>query len=901
MRRLRRMFAKLKNLFRRGRADHELAREVSAHLTLLEDEFKRRGLSPDEARTQALRAYGGVEQAKQLHREERSILWLEQTFTDLRVACRSLLKTPGFTTVAVLTLALGIGANIAIFTVVNAVLLRPLPFQHPEQLVRVFDDLNGAGAKDVGMSEPEFEDLRRSSDVFDDISALFPGSTALSGGDHTERIELLTTSSDYFQLLGAQPALGRVYGPRDAQPGFSESVVISDGLWKRQFAGDPNILGRRIRVDEDGYTIVGVMPPDFRHPGHTLTGDVEIWAACGFAADPLPSPPVRAQRLLPGAIARLKPGFTIQQAQQHLDALAAQLAQTYPQEYPASSRWSLRLEPVEQTLTGSVRPTLVLLLAAVGFVLLIVLVNMANLLVARSSGRMRELAIRQALGASRARLVRQLLTESVLLSLTGGLAAMLVLALTKGSLLALMPSDLPRLAEVHFDTRVLSLACLLSLVTGILFGLTPALHASSTDPNHDLKEGTRGGTASLRQNRFRGILVATEIALSVVLLSGAGLLVHSFWNTLRVNPGFDPNGLMVARIWIPFPNNPAMNRYRTAPAITGFTREILRRVRALPGIEEAAMGGDNSVPLVTNTRNQTAFSLPDQSDSGVKQRSAESASVSPEFFQVLRTPLLRGRFFTEADTDKSKPVVIVNESFAKQYLPDHDLGQRLQSRTRTGFRPTDVDWEIVGVVGDVRDDGLDTPVAPRFYRPLYQGRANEMAIYLRGASDSSGLTQAVTGIVQAVDPGLPVYGVQSMPEMMGTSLARRRFSLALMAVFGALALFLASIGIYGVMAYAVSQRAQEFSIRMALGAEHRDILLLALRPGARLTLAGVFVGLMAAQGAAHLMTSLLFGVSPADPITFIGVPVALALVALLACWVPARRAVRVPPVAALRS
>jgi predicted permease len=890
---MRRLFAKLGCLIRRGRAEDELAREVSTHLSLLEDEFQRRGMTPDQARIQARRAYGGVEQAKQLHREERSILWLEQTFADIRYGCRSLLKSPGFAIVAVLTLALGIGANIAIFTVVNAVLLRPLPFQHPEQLVRIFDDLNGAGAKDVGMSEPEFEDLRDRSGVFDNISALFPGSTALSGGDHTERIELLATSADYFQLLGAQPELGRVYGPRDAQPGFTEWVVISDGLWKRQFGRDPHILGRRIRVDEDGYTIVGVMPPDFRHPGQTLTGDVEFWAACGFAADPLPSPPVRAQRLLPGAMARLKPGLTIQQAQLHLDALAAQLTQIYPKEYPASARWSLRLEPVEQTLTGSVRPTLVVLTAAVGFVLLMVAVNMASLLVARSSARMRELAIRQALGASRARLIRQLLTESILLSLIGGLAAMLVLALTKGSLLALMPADLPRLSEVHFDARALSLACLLSIVTGILFGLTPSLHASGGDPNRDLKEGTRGGTSSLRQNRFRSALVATEIALSVVLLSGAGLMLHSFWNTLRVNPGFDPNGLMVARIWIPFPNNPAMNRYRTAPAIAGFTREILRRVRALPGIEEAAMGGDNSVPLVTNTRNQTAFSLPDQSDSTVKQRSAEFASVSPEFFQVLRTPLLRGRFFTESDTDKSKRVVIVNESFAKQYLTGRDVGRRLNFRG--------ADWEIVGVVGDVRHDGLDSPAAPRVYSALYQGTANEMAIYLRGASGSSGLKQAVTGIVQAVDPDLPVYGVRTMPEMMATSLARRRFSLSLMAVFGALALFLASIGIYGVMAYAVSQRAQEFGIRMALGAVPRDILLLSLRPGAVLTLTGVVLGLMAAQGASRLMTSLLFGVSPADPLTFIGVPLALAFVALLACWIPARRAVRIPPVSALRS
>jgi putative ABC transport system permease protein len=887
------MFAKLTNLFRRGRADHELDREVSAHLALLEDEFQRRGMSLEDARIQARRAYGGVEQAKELHREERSVLWLEQTLQDMHYACRSLLKTPGFTTVAILTLALGIGANIAIFTVVNAVLLRPLPFQHPEQLVRVFDDLNGAGAKDVGMSEPELEDLRDRSSAFDDISVIFPASTALSGGDHTERIEMLGISFDYFQILGAQAALGRVVGPRDWAPGFTEAAVISDGLWKRQFGGDPHILGHRIRVDEDGYTIVGVMPPDFRHPGQTLAGDVELWAACGFTADPFPSPPVRAQRLLPGAIARLKPGLTIQQAQQRLDALSSQLAQTYPKEYPAESRWSVRLEPVEQSLTGSVRPTLVLLLAAVGFVLLMVSVNMASLLVARSSARMRELAIRQAVGASRARLVRQLLTESVLLSLVGGLAAMLVLALTKDSLLALMPADLPRLTEVHFDARVIGLACVLSLVTGILFGLTPALNASRTDPNLDLKEGARNGSPSLRQNRFRGVLVATEIALSVVLLSGAGLLVHSFWNTLRVNPGFDAQGLLVARIWIPYPNNPKANRYLTAPSTAGLSREILRCVRTLPGIEEVAMGGNNSVPLVNNSLKQIAFSLPDQPDSAQKQRSAEFGGVSPEFFQVLRTPLLRGRSFTDADTDKTKRVVMINESFAKQYLTGHDVGQRMNVGG--------ADWKIVGVVADVRHDGLDSPAAPRVYRAMYQGPANEIAVFLRGATDSIGLKQAVTRVVQGVDPDLPVYGVQTMREMMATSLARRRFSLSLMAVFGVLALFLASIGIYGVMAYAVSQRAQEFSIRMALGAEARDILLLALRPGAVLTLAGVALGLAAAQGATHLMASLLFAVSPGDPITFIGVPVALALVALLACWIPARRAVRIPPVIALRS
>ncbi len=893
MRRLRRLLAKLGNLFRGERAEQELAREVNSHLTLLEDEFQRRGLSPEEARMAARRAYGGVEQAKQLHREERTVLWLEQALQDVRYAFRSLLKSPGFAAVAVITLALGIGANVAIFTVVNAVLLQPLPFPQPERLVRIFDDLNGAGARDVGMSVPEIQDLRDRSGVFDRVSPIFPVSTAMSGGDHAERIEMLGTGFDYFRILGAQAALGRVYGPEDTVPGFTEAAVISDGLWKRQFGGDPDVLGRRIRVDEDGYTIVGVMPPNFRHPGQTLAGDVELWGGAGFTADPFPSPPVRAQRFVPGAIGRLKPGLTFQQAQQRVDALVAQLTQTYPKDYPAATKWALRLEPAQESLTGSVRPTLMVLLAAVGFVLLIVSVNMASLLVARSSSRMRELAIRQALGASHARLVRQLLTESVLLSLAGGLAAMVVLSLTTGPLLALMPADLPRLNEVRFDIRIMGIALLLSLGTGVLFGLTPAWHASNTDPNQDLKEGGRGGSPSARQNRFRGVLVAAEIALSVVLLSAAGLLVRSFWNTMRVNPGMDANHLMVARIWVPQPNNTSLNRYRTAATVAAFSREVLRQVRMLPGIEGAAMGGRNSVPLVRNNTTQRPFSLPDAPDSGQKQRSAEFAAVSPEFFRVVRTPLLHGRVFTEADTDKSKPVVLVNGSFAKQYLSSNDVGTRM-----TVFGK---DWEIVGVVGDVRDDGLDTAVAPRAYLPLYGGSGDEMAIFLRGASDTSGLREAVTRIVHQVDPELPVYGVRSMQEMMSASMERRRFSLDLMAGFAVLALFLASMGIYGVMAYAVSQRTAEFGIRMALGAQPRDIMLLAFRPGVVLTLAGVVAGLIGALGATHGMSSLLFGVSPSDPLTFAGVPVALAIAALLACWIPARRAVRIPPVIALRS
>jgi predicted permease len=900
---MRRLFAKLRNLFTHGSAERDLAREVDAHLALLQDEFERRGMKPADARFQARRAFGGIEQAKELHRDERSIPWVEQTLQDTRYAWRALLRSPGFTAVALLTLALGIGANIAIFTIVNAVLLHPLPFPEPERLVRIFDDLDGTGAKDVGLSVPELDDLRDRSGLFESVSATFPGSTALRGGDRTERVEGLTTSFEYFRLLGASAALGRVIEPTDAVAGFTDAVVISDGLWRRQFGADPHVIGRRILADEDGYTIVGVMPPDFRHPAQGLTAEVELWTAAGFRANPFPIPAPRAYRYLPGALGRLKSGLTVQQAQQRLDAFVAELSRANPTEYPAASRWSVRLESIEDSWTSSVRPMLVVLLAAVGVVLLIVAVNLASLLVARSSARTREIAIRQALGASRSRLVRQLLTESLLLSLAGGMAAVAVLALAKNSLLALMPSDLPRLNEIHFDARVVAPAFALSLLTGILFGLTPALRASDADPNEDLKEGARSGSPSARKNRVRGVLVAVEIALSVVLLSAAGLLLHSFWNSMQSSPGFNPDRLMVARIWIPFPNNPEANRYRTVLPIAVMSHEVLRLARALPGVEEAAMGGNNSVPLVSNTRKQAPFSLPDEPDASRKQRTTETALVSPEYFRVLGIPLLRGRGFAEADTDKTTLVAVVSESFAQQYLRTRAVGARLgfrlaDSETRT-YEPRT--FEVVGVVGDVHADGLDTPAAPRVYFALYQRPANEMAIFLRGASNSSATRQAVAAAVEGVDPNLPVYGIRTMQEMMANSLERRRFALTLMALFGALALSLASIGIYGVMAYAVGQRSQEFGIRMALGAEPRDILLLAFRPSVVFTSMGIAVGLLGGLGAARLMSSLLFGVAPYDPLTFGAVVAVLALVALAACGIPARRAIRIPPSVALRS
>jgi predicted permease len=530
---------------------------------------------------------------------------------------------------------------------------------------------------------------------------------------------------------------------------------------------------------------------------------------------------------------------------------------------------------------------------------LIVCVNVASLLIARSSARMREFAVRTALGASRGRLVRQVLTESVLISLAGGAAAIVVLQLARTSLLALMPADVPRLIEVHSDWRMAGLALVLSVITGVLFGLTPALHASATDPNRDLKEGGRtGGGQSVRQNRSRAALVVLEVALSVVLLVGAGLLIRSFSATLQQRPGLDPNGLTVGQVWVPVPNNPKMNRYLNPPQQAALARELLQHLAALPGVQKAAIGTSGDVPFLTNVRNHSTFSFPDESTIHQNDHVAEFGAVSPGYFEVLKTPLKQGRVFTDHDGETSKKVVVVNEAFMRKFSPHRDvIGRRL---TRM-YAFAETESEIIGVVEDVRNDGLDAPPQPRVYASIFQAPDIDLAVFLRLRSGVSTIRQTLAQTVHAVDQELPVFGVTTMQELMSASMARRRFSLFLMSAFAALALLLAAMGIYGVMAFVVGQRIQEFGIRAALGAEPRDILMLAFRPGLVLAATGTVIGLAASLVVTRLMSSLLFGVSATDPLIFAAVPLLLGIVALAACFIPARRATRISPVEALRA
>jgi len=814
---------------------------------------------------------------------------------NIRHGARVLLKNRGITLVAIITLALGIGANTAIFSVVNAVLLRPLPFPHPEQLVLVRDDLSGQQLENVGLSVNELMDLQQNSGVFDQVSALWPVDANLTGTDRPERIELLAVSPNYFSLLGATPQLGRVFGPQDQAPGFAEGVVISDGLWRRLFGADPNVLGRQIRADNDLYTIVGVMPPNFRHPAATLRNEVDMWGTAGFTANPF-GPPVRAQRLLPGAIGRLKPGLTLQQAQAQLDAFVVRLRSEYPNEYPAQAGWQIRLLGAQEKLVGNVRTTLIFLLAAVGCVLLIGCVNIANLLLAKSSARQREMGIRLALGASRRHLVMQLLTESMLLALCGGGLALLSVTWLIGLLLKLVPTNIPRLNEVGFNLSMLGFAFGISVVTGLVFGLVPALQASRPDILSSLKEGTKGAGSGVRQVRFRNALVVAEFALSLVLLIGAGLLLRSFFTLLNVHPGFDPHNALVARIWLPVPNNPDLDPYRPVTKRVSFVREVLRRVSSLPGVQYAAIGGGNGVPLI-GPHNKATYTIEDRADEGPPPV-AQIDNVSADFFRVLNALLVRGRFFADSDDDQAPRVVLIDQTMASRVWPNADpVGKRIKFGGRSSKAP----WmTVVGIVGNMKTDGFDQPDQPHFYVSALQNPGYAMAVYLRTTTNPDAFTQSLREQVQAVDPNLPVFGVQKLDDVVATSLANRRFAVQMIGLFGAVALLLAGLGIYGVMSYAVTQRRHELGIRLALGAQARDVLALVVRQGLVLALIGVVVGLVAAFVATRLISSLLYGISATDPVTFAAIAVLLTMVALLASYIPARRATKVDPLIALR-
>ena len=891
---------RLRSLFRYKRVEGELDDELRFHIDRQVEKLMRSGLAREEALRSARFLVGGVDQLKEECRDARGVRPIETLLQDVHYGLRILRQRAGFTTVAILTLALGVGANTAMFSIVNAVLLRSLPFRQPGRLVRIFFNNPGVGLRDVPFSVPEWEDLRNRSGVFESISAVTTNSINLTGGAQPERLEFLWAGFDYFQILGVAPQIGRLFDPGDSTPGFSPFAVISDSLWRRAYAADPGILGRTIHLDNDPYTIVGVLPPGFRHPGPTISGDVDVFLAAAANAQPFPRP-ARDTRILPSAVGRLKPGLTLQQAQARLADMAKELRRDFPADYPAKAQWTIEIQPLQESLVGRIRPTLLVLLGAIVLVVFVVSLNIANLLLAHASTRQQEIAVRAALGASRERILSQVLTESALLAGIGCITGITTAFTALRFILRFIPPNIPRLNEVSIDWTVLLFALLVSVLSGLLFGLAPALHSARFSLSAGAREGARGCSYSLKTGRFRDVLVVSELALAVVLMIGAGLLLRTLQTLLQQDPGFNPQQVVAANIWLPVPNDPKLDPYSGIARRTAFIRELLRRARAIPGVDLAAT--TSNLPTIIRVNNNDVLAIEGRSVESSESLRAELIRVSPDYFQVMRAPLLRGRIFSETDQDGRPPVAVIDETTARRYWAGQNaLGRRL----RFG-QDASLPWiSVVGIVKDIKNDGLDIDGVPHIYISVYQrpdraiDSGRDFSLVLRTSLPAAALEPRIRSEIQSVDPSLPVYHVSSMNDVLDASLATRRFSARLVGAFAALALLLSAIGVYGLLAYAAGQRSREIGLRIALGATGSDILKMIVSKGVLLAAIGIVAGVFFAASTSSLMASLLYGVRPRDPLVFFSVPLVLFIAGVLASVIPAWRAAQVDPMIALR-
>jgi predicted permease len=838
----------------------------------------------------------------------RNFLFIDNLLSDIRFAARLLLRSPGFSLIAIATMALGVGATTAIYSVIDATLLHPLPYPNPTELVYVSDDLDGVGAQDVGVSIPEWKDLERSG-IFQWVAINKFASVNLTGGAQPERISFKSVTPNYFAQLGVDPQLGRTFDPHDPTPGYNLEVVLSDGLWRREFAADPHVLGKTLLLDEDPYRVVGVMPRGYRDLGvNSEQRNTDVWLAAGMSGLPFPQPQ-RSLRVHRQVTARLKPGLSVAAAQSQLDALVASLKTQFPVDYPAQARWTIRLTPLGEAIVGNTRQTLVLLFGAVGLVLLISCVNVANLLLARASGRGREIAVRQALGAQSPRLIRQLLTESLLLFLLGGIAGFAILLAAKNLLLRLVPDSLPTLNDIGVSWNILAFAIAVSTAAGIVFGLAPAWLTSRTDLIETLKQDGRGSKGSRGRSRARQILVISELALSLVLMVAAGLLLRSFWDLYKVQPGFNPDRVMALQTWLPGPNDPNADKYLTAKQEAPLVREILRRSRTLPGVEQVALGDTSALPLGHGRADFNSMPLVHEG-SLIKDTEApriNGSTVSSEYFQLLGMTLLRGRLFNNQDIAGAPDVAVINQAAARAFWPNEDaVGKRVRLRTgdlsnRELLKNDSVWTTIIGVIADARTESLADRVAPQLYRTVYQHESRDLTIYLRGQLDARAIPVQVREQIQAIDPELPLFRAETLDDVLASSLSVRRFSMEMVAFFAATALLLAGLGIYGTISYIVSEQKREIAIRLAIGAERSDILKMVLRRGLALAALGAAIGVLGALIVSHLMSSLLFGVSPTDVPIFAGVTAILTIVALAASYIPALRATNLDPITTLRA
>ena len=796
---------------------------------------------------------------------------------DLRYAARMMIQQPVFTAIAVVALALGIGANTAIFTVVNSVLLRPLPYHDPDHLVWLWDTLPQLATAPTSL--PEFIDWKDQNQSFEYLAAYQTGNMFVDDANGTKDTAVGLVTPDVFSLFRVKPLLGRTFSEEETLPGRYRVAVLSQSMWQRNFGSDPRVLGQTLQLSGAAYTIIGVIPGGFNFPN-----EAQLWRPLVIDPNKLDRGPHYLR-----VIGRLKPGVPLSQAQAEMSTIGARLSQQYPEK---TAGHGIKLQLLSEVVVGDIRPALYVLLGAVGFVLLIACANVANLLLGRAGARQREIAVRTALGASRVRIIRQLLTESVLLAIAGGTAGLLVAIWGVDSLVSLSLDTIPRVREIGIDAKVAAFTLLISLLTGVVFGLAPALQVSKPDLTDALKESGRT-TAGVRRNRLRSLLVVAEIAMSLVLLVGAGLMIKSFARLNRVDPGFNPDNVVTMGVTL------QRTKYPDDARVAAFYSQLLERVSGAPGVKSAAAIGELPLSGSNTSDNFTIEGRPAVPKE--EQPLVECRTITPHYFESMDIPLLKGRDFSDTDTKQTPNVVIINESFARRHFADEDpLGHRIKLQGQ--FRDPLL---IVGVVGNVRDLGLDEQPTPEIYFPYLQNPLGEtfdrsMTIVVRTKTDPSGMAEALRGEMLSLDKTLPVYALKPMTEYLRDSLSRRRFNMVLLTVFAAVALLLAAVGIYGVISYSVSQRTHEIGIRVAVGAQSQDIFKLVIGQAMMLTLVGVAAGIVVALALTRLMESLLFEVSTTDPLTFAVISAVLTGVALTACFVPARRATKVDPMVALR-
>jgi predicted permease len=880
MRRMRAWLLRFGALFRKELRERELGAELDSHLQMHIEDNLRAGMSPEDARREAYMKLGGVEQTKENYRERRGFPLVETFLQDSRYASRMLSKSPGFTAVAVLTLALGIGANTAIFSVVNGVVLKPLPYRQPDRLMSLF--LHGRGLDRGVMGVSDFLALDERQKVFEQVAAFSPSTIGftLTGLGSPQMIPGTSVTSDFFSVLGIQPVLGRSFLPAEGRPGGHLSVIVSHRFWEQFLHADPAAIGSTINLDGKSYTVIGILPLGFHFGPHN-----ELWPILQFQ-------PARQRPpywLL--TIGRLKPGISETQAA----ADASLIAKQVHEQFPLSDDTSTIVVPLKDLMVGDSSEALLILLCAVGFVLLIAVVNVANLHLSRSGSRVREFAIRSALGAGRRRLMCQLLTESLILAALGGVVGLAIAYGGVRTILALSPDALPRIEEIAVDGRVLAFTSLIAIITGILFGLIPALRSAGSPVGESLKEGSRLATSGRSARRLHGALVVAEFALALVVLTGAGLLIRTLSQLEAVNPGFNSTHLVTALLTLP------KGRYANAPQVTSFYEELLGRVKNTPGIEAASIAMSLPPNLLELTNPFHIEGKPDAP--GQPAPAVGEIPVGTDYFATLGIPLFRGRLFSDQDRSPATHVLVINENMARRYFPDRDpVGTRVQ----TGEYDPKGDWyTIVGVVGNVKYEGLGEKDQPTMYVPYFDSGwcpwfTREMYVVVRSASDPEKVVSALQSAALSLDNQLALAHVRTMNQLLHESVAGSRFRAVLFGVFATIALVLAMIGIYGVMAYSVSQRTREIAIRVALGAHRMNILRTILREGAGLALLGVATGFVVALALSRALAGLLFGVHAADPVTFVAVSALLLVVALAACYVPARRAMRVDPIVALR-